>query len=104
MRFKSVEDPKTERLYIRVTPDEKAVIEQKANDCYLPVSDFVLRCAEGRQTRSKMDLHVINELRLMAMQLKEIYHAEKPRAATELDPVMEVVIKKMCEIDIQESK
>lgn len=104
MSFRSVENPKTARVYIRVTPDEKAVIEQRANDCCLPVSDFVLRCAKSKQTRSKIDTLIINELRLFAMQLKEIYQAEKPRVANELDPVMEAVVKKMCEIGSPEYK
>lgn len=98
MRFKSVEDPKTERIYLRVTKDQKSIIEQKANDCMLSISDFVLKCARGRQTSSKTDLHFINELRLIGMQLKEIYQAEQPRNATELDPVMQSIIKKISEI------
>lgn len=93
MGFRSVENPKTSQILIRVTPDEKADIQAKADACYLPISQFMLKCAQGRQTRSKFEMHLINELMLIARQLKEIYHAEKPRVASELEPVLAAVVR-----------
>lgn len=93
MRFKAVENPKTSQILIRVTPDEKADIQARADACYLPISKFMLKCAQERQTRSKFELHLINELRLIGLQLKEIYQAEKPRVASELEPVLAEVVR-----------
>lgn len=98
MRFKNVDNPKTERLEIRVTAEEKADLKQRADACLMSVSEFLLKAGQGRQTHSKHDLRVINELRLIGLQLKEIYKQQQPRNATELDPVMAAIIQSIVKI------
>lgn len=98
MRFRSVENPKSEQIVIRVTPGEKADIQARAHDCLLPVSVFMLKCAKGRQTRGKLDHILINELRLIGLQVKEIYQAEQPREASELEPVLTAVVQAIIRI------
>jgi hypothetical protein len=92
VKFKKTGNPKTQRLVVRVTAEEKADIESRAADCLMPVSKFVLKAAQGRQTRTQHDLRLIEELRTIGMGLKEIYQAEQPRNATELDAVMTAII------------
>lgn len=91
MKFKNVDNPKCAQLLIRLTPDEKRDLEAKAADCCMTVSSFVLKVIQGRQTRTKHDLRLVNELRSVAMELKAIYLAEKPRNATELELVMKAI-------------
>jgi hypothetical protein len=91
MKFKYVADPKSAQLLIRLTPDEKRDLAAKAADCCMPVSAFVLKAIQGRQTRTRHDLRLVNELRSVAMELKAIYQAEKPRNAIELEPVMQTI-------------
>lgn len=93
MRFKAVANPKTERLVIRVTREEKAEIEAKARDCLLPVSEFVLKTVLAKRTRTQHDLHLMNQMRQIGLQIKEIYAAEKPREAKELEPVLTEIVK-----------
>lgn len=93
MRFKKSEDPKTTRLFVRVTETEKREIEAKAADCCMPVSAFILKAVRGRQTRTKHDLNLIYEFRELAMSLREIYQSEKPREAKELEPVMKALVE-----------
>ena len=48
---------------IRYFEEEEALVREKAHDSGMSVGQFVLAAALKRQTRSKIDSHVINELR-----------------------------------------
>lgn len=98
MRFKNIDNPKTERVEIRLTAEEKADLKERADACLMPLSEFLLKAGQGRQTYSKLDSRLINELRLIGLQLKEIYQQEQPRNATELDPVMTAIIQTIVRI------
>lgn len=91
MKFQRSINPKTAQLLIRVTPAEKIDIEEKAAIHALPVSAYILKVVQGRQTKSKLHLHLIEEVRQLGMQLKDIYQSEKPRSADELAPVMKSI-------------
>lgn len=93
MGFKKSKAPKTTTLQLRLKQEEKAEIQAKADDCMMSLSEFVLRAALGRQTRTQHDLHLVTELCRVADLLREIYHAEKPREASELEPVLNAVVK-----------
>lgn len=101
MTFSKVDQPKSELIKIRVTPELKAEITQKARDCNLSVSEFALRAIEGRQTRTQHDSKLILELREMMLLLKEIYQGEKPREASELQPVLDAVVRNIDRIGVE---
>lgn len=93
MAFKKVDNPKTALINVRATADQKAEIAQKARDCNLSISDYVLRCTLGRQTRTRMDTHIINELRLLGEQQKALYHLGNGRHAGQLQAVLDAIVR-----------
>lgn len=93
MGFKKSKAPKTTYFRVRLTQEDKDEIQVKADDCMMTLSEFVLRAALGRQTRTQHDLHLVTELCRVGHLLREIYHAEKPRDACELEPVLNAIVK-----------
>lgn len=93
MTFHKAANPKTDRLYCRVTDEQKKEIHAKANDCAMTTSEFLLKSALGKQTRTRQDVLVINQLMLLGRQLRDIYASEAPRAAEELQPVLDAVVR-----------
>lgn len=94
MAFRRADEPKNARLPgCRVTEAEKKQIENRAEDCGLTVSDYLVRSALGRQTRTKHDVHVINELRAINDTLREIYHGATGRKPEELRTVLESTVR-----------
>lgn len=57
---------------VRLTPDEDALIQERAKDSGVPVSEFFRSAALGRKTRSTLDSQIINELRLMGSKLNSM--------------------------------
>lgn len=43
--------------------DEEALARERAHDCGMSVEQFVLAAALGRRTRTKIETHILNELR-----------------------------------------
>lgn len=67
-------DKKTESIArIRVTKDEKDLIFQKAGDCCLSVSEYMLRSALGRPVRSKTEAVIIHMLSRLGEQQKVLF-------------------------------
>ena len=94
MSFNRAKEPKTTRLPgCRVTEAEKKQIENRAEDCGLSVSDYLVRSALRRQTRTKHDVHVINELRAINDTLRGIYHGAVGRKPEELQRLLESVVR-----------
>ncbi|AAM37291.1 ribbon-helix-helix protein, CopG family [Xanthomonas citri pv. citri] len=48
---------------IRCYEDEEALVCERARDCGMSVGQFVLAAALGRRTRTKIETHILNELR-----------------------------------------
>ncbi|WP_241136325.1 plasmid mobilization protein MobA [Achromobacter insuavis] len=64
---------KTKHIMVRVTPEEKAAIEAKARDVNLSAPAFLVAAGLGRQTRSKVEEHLINELRRLGGLQKHLF-------------------------------
>jgi hypothetical protein len=58
---------------IRSFEEEEALVREKADDCGMSVGQFMLSAALKRQTRSKIDSHVINELRRLGGLQKHLF-------------------------------
>ncbi|KOY00963.1 plasmid mobilization protein MobA [Pseudomonas nunensis] len=58
---------------IRCFEEEEALVREKAHDSGMSVGQFVLAAALRRQTRSKIDSHVINELRRLGGLQKHLF-------------------------------
>lgn len=93
MAFRKIDNPKTALINVRATAEQKAEIAQKAHDCNLSISDYVLRCTLGRQTRTRMDTHIINELRLLGEQQKALYHVRNGLHADKLQSILDAIVR-----------
>lgn len=93
MSFSRSENKKTRRLpACRVSEEEKNKIEYRAKDCGLSLSEFLIRTALGRQTRTKHDVSVINDLREINQTIRELYRV-KEHKPEELRVVLEAVVR-----------
>ncbi|WP_078589908.1 plasmid mobilization protein [Xanthomonas cissicola] len=48
---------------IRCYEDEETLVRERVRDCGMSVGQFVLAAALGRRTRTKIETHILNELR-----------------------------------------
>jgi hypothetical protein len=83
---------KTAQVLVKMTPEDKAEIELRAQERNLTVTDYLTRTGLARATRQRADVDAINMLRECRDQLKEIYRAVKARPVGEgtiSDPTME---------------
>lgn len=64
---------KTVAVLVKMTPEVKADIEQRARERNLTVTDFLTRAGLARATRQRADVDAINELRGCAEELKGIH-------------------------------
>jgi hypothetical protein len=71
---KSEQRRRTGRLPpIRCYDDEEAAVREKAHDCGVSVGQFMLAAALGRRTRSRMEAHIVNELRRLGGLQKHLF-------------------------------
>lgn len=72
---KSEQRRRTGRLPpVRCFEDEEALVRERAADCGKSVGQFVLDAALGRRTRSKVDTHILNELRRLGGLQKHLFN------------------------------
>ena len=73
MAFAKVDNPKTETYKLRLTKEEKAALMTKADECAMPLSEYLLAAALSKRTRGRADVDAINLLRGIATNLKELH-------------------------------
>lgn len=56
------------------TEEEESIVRQKAADCGIGVGPFMLRASLGRQTRTKIDSQIINELNRLGGLQKHLFN------------------------------
>ncbi|OKS58547.1 plasmid mobilization protein MobA [Pseudomonas syringae] len=59
---------------IRCFDEEEALVRQKAYDCGMSVGQFVLAAALGKRTRSKVEAHILMELRRLGGLQKHLFN------------------------------
>jgi len=64
---------KTAQMLLKMTPEVKAEIKQRAQDRNLDVTEYMTRAGLGRAMRQRADVDAINALRDCSDQLKQIY-------------------------------
>lgn len=92
MGFQPSLNPKKTNLIVRTTFEDKKEIKNRADDCALTLTDYVIKCCLGRQTRTRMDVQIINELRLLGNQQKELFQKYNGQHSTELSNVLDRLI------------
>lgn len=91
--FKSKEIVKDAQIPIRATKAEKELIEQKAADCGMSVSEYMLKSGLGKPVRSKIAATIINELRELAQQQKDLFQADRGEAfATKYNAILNALV------------
>lgn len=68
-----VSTPKSETIVFRVTAEDKRVLEGRARDRALTLTEYLTRVGLGRSARQRADVDAINLLRECANELKEIH-------------------------------
>ncbi len=58
---------------VRCFEHEEAAVREKAYDCGKSTGQFMLAAALGRRTQSKIDSHILNELRRLAGLQKHLF-------------------------------
>lgn len=58
---------------IRCFEEEEAIVREKAYDSGMSIGQFMLAAALKRQTRSRVDAHIINELRRLGGLQKHLF-------------------------------
>lgn len=74
-QFQRKDITKDAQIPLRVTTAEKELLEQKAADCGMSTSAYLLKCGLGKPVRSKVAATIINELRGLGQQQKDLYQA-----------------------------
>jgi uncharacterized protein (DUF1778 family) len=104
---KSTTDRRSERICIRVRPDERAVIEQRAASTNLPLSEFVREQAiSGRvlvrqfNTLSAVDRHALARIGSNVNQLARAFNTTGDLSrAREIDAVLVVLRRVLSTIE-----
>jgi hypothetical protein len=63
---------KSEIIMVRVTPDDHETLRQRAQDACMTVPAYLLASALSRKARSHADAHIIEELRRLGGQQREL--------------------------------
>lgn len=74
MAFTKGGSNKADRIYVRMTEDEKARVSALAAEANLTLSAYVRRRALGLPVHSKADAQTINELRKLGGLVKHIHN------------------------------
>lgn len=61
---------------VRFDTEEYKTVKEKAADTGLTLAEYIRRCSLGRQTRSKIEGQIINELRKLGGLQKHLYNEE----------------------------
>ena len=63
---------KSDRITVRTTPEQLDDLRTRAADVGLPISGYLLASGLGHRTPSKTNRNLINELRCLGIQQKEL--------------------------------
>lgn len=80
---------------VRATRAEREQVEQNASDCGLSIGEYMRLASLGRKTRSRTAAVIINELRLIGNDVKQIHavapHVDRARLSLLLDQIIEAI-------------
>ncbi|WP_409014296.1 plasmid mobilization protein [Caballeronia sp. LZ002] len=82
-------------IQIRVTPDEKQWIADRAEERNLTVTEFALRSMRGKSMRSASEVDAIEQLRSCSAELRRLYHAHTSLAPESLQAGLDAVVQNL---------
>ena len=83
---------------IRCYPEEAAEIREKAADCGMSAGQFMVACSLSRQTRSKVDSIIINELRRLGGLQKHLYKESNGGLSAQYSDILEEIKKAIARV------
>lgn len=86
---------KTELIMVRVAPDDHETLRQRAQDACMTVPAYLLASALGRKTRSQADTHIIEELRRLGSQQRELARSASDAMCIQYSVVLVEIIGAM---------
>ncbi|CAJ0808856.1 hypothetical protein R77560_04803 [Ralstonia thomasii] len=92
MAFKKSDNPRTEGVLLRLTPDEKAQLTARANDCAMPVTEYLRARAFAGRTRNRSDVDAINLLREIADNLKDLHRSAGTKHGDQLQAALDQTV------------
>jgi hypothetical protein len=75
--IKAKDITKNHVIHLKVTANEKQILQRKAHDCRMPLSEFMLKAGLGRQIRPKVDTDntdIIVCLSIVNQTVREAFH------------------------------
>lgn len=73
MNMKSEVRQKTEKVMVRVTPEQLRTLRDKAHDAGVTVPEYLRRLGLGRKLHTRVEAGVINELRRLGGLQKHLF-------------------------------
>ncbi|WP_174889541.1 plasmid mobilization protein MobA [Candidatus Williamhamiltonella defendens] len=89
-------------LGILRTPEEKKLIQEKAEASGLSVGEFLRRCALGRRITPKTDVKLISELSKTGLLQKQLFNEGKGVHSQEYSDILVALKKAILKIDFKE--
>ncbi|MES2262919.1 MAG: plasmid mobilization protein MobA [Pseudomonadota bacterium] len=86
---------KTAMVMVRVAREEQAQLRERARDVGMTVPALMIACALGRRTRSQADTLIIEELRRLGAQQRELCAAGGDVLSTQYGAVLVEIIGAM---------
>lgn len=83
---------KSEIIMVRVAPDDHEALRQRAQDTSMTIPAYLLACALGRKARSQTDTHIIEELRRLGSQQRELARSASSAMSVQYSAVLLEII------------
>lgn len=89
---KSEKRTKSSLVMLRVAPDDRSALEQKAADVGRKLPGYLIACGLGRKTRSSMEDHIVHELRILGEQQRQLFQKSGGQFNAEYNAVLAELI------------
>ncbi|AKU24736.1 hypothetical protein ACZ75_06805 [Massilia sp. NR 4-1] len=80
---------------VRVAPDDHEALRQLAQDASMTIPAYMLACALGRKVRSQAATHIIEELRRLGCQQRDLARSASDAMSVQYGTVLVEIIGAM---------
>lgn len=70
--FVKTSTPKSDFIKFRVRPEQKELLEQKAADAGMTLTDYLITAGMNRPMRSRIAATIINDMRVLSLEVKRL--------------------------------
>lgn len=77
MGFRSITNPRKQRIEVRLNDDERYAIEANAQAAHLGLSDYMRKCALKKRLASRYEIQKINNLRYLTDTIRDVVPASE---------------------------